>query len=166
MQEDILSFKWDEDIKERAVKIEEGLYALKGSTEKDLITLRTLQLWAVEENNYGSTKSKSQSYMLLFDSKKEKYLGFIVWTMNEGFKDFKGSDILKQIYIIKSQRNNGYGTKFLKFWVENYANKVNGRFGIELCIDSPLIPILTRLGYVERVEDRIKPIKFYVTPEF
>ena len=164
--EDISSLKLDQEIKQRAINVNDCLYVIEGEFEEDFEILKMLQRSVMEEKVSKSFEREGQSFLLLFDIKKEKFIGFIVWVKNINYKDFSGSDILKQIYITKSERNNGYGTKFLKFWVDNYANKVNGRFGISLCIDSPLIPFLVRLGYAERINDRIKPIKFYVSPRF
>jgi GNAT superfamily N-acetyltransferase len=164
--EGISSLKLDNDLRKRAIKIDERLYVVEGKFEKDFLILQTFQQLMAEENTFKFNVFEEESFILLLDLKKEKIIGYIIWVKNDNYKDFKGSDILKRIYIIESERNNGYGTKFLKFWVENYANKVNGRFGISLCIDSSLIPIVIRLGYAERIDDRIKPIKFYVSPGF
>ena len=162
----ISNLELDKKMIDRAVKVDERLYIIQGKFEKDFLILKAFQQFLKEENNFKINNIEEESFILLLDLIKRKIIGYIIWIQNNNYKDFKGSDILKRIYIIESERSKGYGTKFLKFWVENYATKVNGRFGISLCIDSQLIPIVVRLGYAKRIKDRIKPTKFYVSPGF
>ena len=98
---------------------------------------------------------------------RELYLGYLTWNfdLNEEYCKYVeweglnkpyyhcngGGEILRLLYITKEERRKGYASKLVKFWVENYAMKTHNRFGVEAMIGSPIVELLIKLGYVERV---------------
>jgi hypothetical protein len=38
---------------------------------------------------------------------------------------------LRQIFVVEDERRQGHAEKMLTFWIENYADRLHERFGIE-----------------------------------
>ncbi|MFQ6071332.1 MAG: GNAT family N-acetyltransferase [Methanosarcinales archaeon] len=109
-----------------------------------------------EDTGFLYIREKEQKAGLVFDIKKQKHIGFIGWTEGE-------NAILRQIFIVKDERLKGYGTKLLKFWVENFAIKINNKFGVESPNEKSQ-KLLVKLGYAKIEGEYIKGIKcFFVS---
>jgi len=82
-----------------------------------------MQLMAKKEDTgFLYIREKEQRAGLVFDVKKGNYVGFLVWTENK-------HAILRQIFIIKDERKKV--TSLLEFWIRNFADKINDKFGVE-----------------------------------
>ncbi len=121
----VMKLEWNKNIKKRKKKIENNLFFGLCKDKKDFLVLKIMQLMAKEEDTgFLYIGEKEQKAGLVFDVEKEKYIGFLCWTENK-------HAILRQIFVMKDERKKGYGTKLLKFWVENFADKISNKFGVE-----------------------------------
>lgn len=150
----VMTLKWNKDIVNRSLQLENNLFFATCKDKKDFLVLRIMQLMAKKERTFFLyIREKEQKAGLVFDIKKQKYIGFAVWTEGK-------NAILRQIFVVKDKRLKGYGTKLLKFWVENFAEKINDRFGLESPTGETL-KILVKLGYGKNEGEHIKGIKCF-----
>jgi len=153
----VMKLKWNKSIKNRCVQIVDDLFFADCKDKKDLLILKVMQLMAKEENTgFLYFREEEHKAALVFSVEKEKYIGFIVWTENK-------NAILRQLFIIDDERRKGHGTKILKFWVENFANKINDKFGIE-SPNNKLNKLLVKLEYAKFDGEYIKGIKCFFVP--
>jgi hypothetical protein len=109
-----------------------------------------------EDTGFLYIRENEQKAGLVFDDKKEKYVGFISWTENK-------NPILRQIFIIKDERRKGYATKVLTFWVDNFSDKISDKFGVESPNEKSQ-NLLVRLRYAKIEGENIKGLKcFFVS---
>jgi GNAT superfamily N-acetyltransferase len=104
----------------------ESLRFVRCRTEKDFLVLKVLQAIVKEEDSRFLFVRKEEQHRaaLLFDCRKRRYLGFLVWTEDK-------FAVLRQIFVVEDERRQGYAEKMLTFWMENYADRLHERFGIE-----------------------------------
>lgn len=167
--------KLNPSIPEKAEKINKTLHSVLGVTDKDWEIFMALNYLAANDKTIecpfhivDSDEKDETSTLLLFDKQRKIYVGFLDWATNEGEygTDYRGSDVLFHIYILEDERNKGYGTEAMNYWVENHAKKVNGKFGIELPPKSQLKNVLINLGHAKEVDGKFVPINFYETLNF
>lgn len=148
----IIKLEWNTDIKNRAISLGNNLFCVVCTSKKDLAVLSMLRVMAMEEGQpFRAFYKEKQKSVILFDTLKQKYLGFIVWSENK-------NAVLRQIFVIKDEQRRGYGTNFLKFWVENFADGVSDNFGVESANEKTQ-GLLLKLGYAKREDGFIKGIK-------
>jgi predicted acetyltransferase len=153
----VMNLKWNRTIKNRATQIENDLSFATCEDKKDILILKIMQLMAKKEDTgFLYIRENEQKAGLVFDDKKEKYVGFISWTENK-------NPILRQIFIIKDERRKGYATKVLTFWVDNFSDKISDKFGIESPNEKSQ-NLLVRLRYAKIEGENIKGLKcFFVS---
>ena len=81
-------------------------------------------------------------------------IGYILWTRKKTMES-EENVFLREFYVLKRFRRKGYGTRLLKFWVENYADKINDKFIVVSC-NLDTFRILYFLGYVYDPDESIK----------
>jgi len=148
----VMSIGWNKKIIERSKKLNKELLFALCETEKDFLILKIMQLMAKkEQTGFFYVRKEEQRAGIVFDPEQGKYMGFIVGTEKE-------KAILRQIYITKEERFKGHGTKLLRFWVKNFADKINDKFGVE-SPNGPSQKILVKLGYAKIEGEYIKGVK-------
>jgi hypothetical protein len=146
-EKDVLNLDWNKSIFKKSIHIQDNLYSVECRTKKDILILKILQAKTkIEDREFLYFKEKEQKACLVFDNEIKKYIGYIVWS------EEKNIATLRQIYIVKEERNKKHATKLLKFWVENYADKLNKEFIVE-SPNNISIKILINLGYAEKEEN-------------
>jgi len=153
----VMKLEWNKEIRNRAMRIKNNLFFSLCENKKDFLVLKIMQLMAKKEGTgFLYIREKGQKPGLVFDVKKGNYVGFVVWTENK-------HAILRQIFIMKDERKKGYATNLLEFWVRNFADKINDKFGVESPNETSQ-KILVKLGYAKVEGECIKGIKcFFVS---
>lgn len=155
----VMKLDWNKEILKRATQIKDSLFFSLCESKKDFLVLKIMQLMAKKENTgFLYIRKKEQKAGLVFDAKKRKYVGFIVWTENK-------HAILRQIFIVKDERRKGYATNLLEFWVRNFADKINDKFGVE-SPNEKFQKILVKLGYARIEGEYIKGVKCFFVSGF
>jgi GNAT superfamily N-acetyltransferase len=149
---------WNADLQEHAQPVGENNVFLRCKTKKDLLIVRLLQVTAKEEDpRFLFARDADQNAGLYFDTARQKYLGFIVWTQDDEYA------VLRQIYIVPDERKKGLGEKLLSYWVKRYADNVNDTFGIE-APNEQAIQLHIKLGHIVREGDSLKGVKCFCVP--
>ena len=150
----VLKLDWNREIEKRAIKLDGRIFFAICENKKDFLVLKIMQFMARKEgHSFLYIREDEQKAGLIFDIQRKKYIGYIVWTENR-------YAIARQIFIVKDERSKGYGSMLMKFWVDNFANKVGDKFGVE----SPNKfgqKILVKLGYAQIEGGSLKGIKCF-----
>lgn len=149
----IISPEWLKSESNSTHNIHNQLYAIDCESKKSLIVFNIIHHLVVlpEGHNFTSFKPSTQNGILFFDKKHEEYVGCIVWSDDKEEK----MNILRQIFVFKNRRDQGYGTLMMKYWIDNYGLKENPIFGIESPTGNT-INILIRLKYAEMKNDKLE----------
>lgn len=137
----VLTLSWN-NLKKRAIEVNNRLSFVICKTKKDFLILRLMQSMVKSEQgcyHFNLFRKEAQKAGLIFNS--NAYLGYLIWTE-------KKEACLRQIYVVEAERKNGYCTTLLKFWVETFANRLNEVFMVE-SPNTKFERILVRLGYTE-----------------
>ena len=174
--------KWNPKVIKNAMNIENDLFCLECHDNHHYnIINKLINIGDKEERLPFLPIEPGDNALLIFDPKRELYLGYLTWNfdLNEEYCKYVeweglnkpyyhcngGGEILRLLYIVKEERRKGYASKLVKFWVENYAMKTHNRFGVEAMIESPIVELLIKLGYVKRVAtDKRLPLNCYYVP--
>lgn len=154
----VLDVAWNRTVFERAEQMDSKRFCfLKFSTMKDYLVVQVLQqIVKQEDSRFLSVRAKEHQAGLLLDSRKQKYLGFIVWTEGE-------HAVLRQIFVGADERRKGHAKRLLKFWVGRYADRLNERFGVE-SPNRKAIRLLAKLGYLKIEVDKYVGLKCFFVP--
>jgi hypothetical protein len=116
----VLALGWNPTVCRRAERMPSGLSFLVCSTMKDFLVLKVLQAMVKQEDSrflFGdSNKFKAG---LLLDSRRRKYLGFLVWTERVWVDGvWKDSDhaVLRQMFVVEDERRKGFAQKMVTHW--------------------------------------------------
>lgn len=121
----VFDLSWNEEIKNQAIKLEDNTCFSVCKSKKDFLILMIMQLMAKKEGtSFLYVRKKEHKSGIIFDTGANKYIGFLVWSEAQ-------KATLRQIYVMEDIRKKGYGTKILKFWVENISDKINEKFVVE-----------------------------------
>jgi len=121
----VLDPAWNRGLVSRAQPISRGLLFGRCRSKRDHVVLTVLQVLAKQDDDrfkFGEPNEFRSA--LFFDSKRRKYVGFLIWTEDK-------MAVLRQLFVVKDERRKGYASRTVKFWVEHFANKLGDRFGIE-----------------------------------
>src|SRR6267143_408630 len=61
---------------------------------------------------------------ILLRSDQSAYVGFLIWTGGS-------TAVLRQIFVRSEDRRKGYAGEAVRYWVRNYADLLDSRFGVE-----------------------------------
>jgi GNAT superfamily N-acetyltransferase len=152
----VLDAGWNPGVFARGKRLSpESLLFVRCRTEKDFLVLKVLQAIVKEEDSrFLFVRQEEHQAALLLDSKKRKYLGFLVWTEDE-------FAALRQIFVVEDERRKGYAEKLLTFWVENYAERLQGQFGIE-SPNASALRLHLRMGHLKLQDDSYVGIKCFL----
>jgi hypothetical protein len=133
----------------------ESLFFVHCRTEKDFLVLKVLQaIVKGEDSRFLFVRQEEQhKAALLFDRRKRKYVGFLVWTEDK-------FAALRQIFVVEDERRQGHAEKMLTFWIENYADRLHKQFGIESPNESAL-NLHLKLGHLRVEGDSYLGIKCF-----
>jgi DNA-directed RNA polymerase subunit RPC12/RpoP len=155
----VLTAKWNPTVYRRAEPMASGLSFLVCKTMKDFLVLKVLQAIVKEEDSrFLFGRPNEHEAGLLLDFKRRKYLGFLVWTEGE-------YAVLRQIFIVEDERRRGLAQQMVEFWVENHADRLNERFGIEAPNEKAL-SLHLKLGHINAKGDSYVGAKCFRVQSF
>jgi len=147
---DVLKVNWNKRMLRKAKRIDDGLFFYTCERPKDIVPVRLMQDLARSEPDIGSffrhIDPDFQYAGLMFSEDKIK--GYVEWSIQNS------KALMNQIYILKEERNKGYGTKLTKFWIDEIAKKINDTFIVESPNDKSA-KILEKLGHAKRKGNQI-----------
>ncbi len=165
----VLTFGWNPSLCRRAERMPSGLSFLVCGTMKDFLTLKVLQAIVKEEDErFLFGRPKEHEAGLLLDCKRRKYLGFLVWTervWTEGV--WKDSDyaVLRQMFVVEDERRKGLAQQMVTHWVEQHADMLNSKFGIE-APNEKATALHLKLGHMKAEGDSYVGVKCFRVPSF
>lgn len=143
--ESILSPRRAKGTMTRSINLVHNIFWHECIKQKDYLVVKLLQRQAKKEGHpFVCLCEREQRSGLVFFTTSDghiHYMGIVVWTEKE-------SAVLRQVYVSPFFRGSGIGTRMLKFWVEQYADKINSQFGVESPNESSQ-RVLLKLGYAE-----------------
>lgn len=142
---ELLDFKKTGNNVSEWIKIDDNLICSFSQNEWARKICSAMIFIAQNENSEFSSLKDWGKVSILTNNKQ--FLGYIVWFETKMAR-------LNQIYILPNQRKNGYAKEFLKFWVENIADKTNDRFEVE-SPNKAAVKLLLKLDYLIREKDEI-----------
>ena len=152
----VLEVKWNPSVIRRGKQVfstERRFVTCR--TAKDFLVLKVLQAVVKEEDGrFLFARPKEQWAGLLLDSKKRKYLGFLVWTEGE-------YAVLRQVFVVEDERRKGHGENLVRFWVEQFADRMHQKFGIE-SPNEQASRLHLKLGHLKIEGDSYVGIKCFV----
>jgi GNAT superfamily N-acetyltransferase/DNA-directed RNA polymerase subunit RPC12/RpoP len=151
---DVLTIDWNPTVSRRGEAMPSGLSFVVCKTMKDFLVLRVLQAIVKEEDSrflFGSPNEQEAG--LLLDSKRRKYLGFLVWTE----ADYA---VLRQMFVVEDERGKGLAEQMVTFWVEHHADRLNEKFGIEAPNEKAL-SLHLKLGHIKAQGDSYIGVKCF-----
>lgn len=157
----VLDVNWNPTLVDRGVSLSGGeLWFASCKTVRDYLVVRVLQAIAKQEDGRFLSLGAEKEHLagLLLDSKRHKYLGFIVWTEDK-------YAVLRQIFIVEQKRRKGHAKRLVRFWVERYADRVHPKFGIEAPNEKAL-SLHAKLGHIKIEGDSFRSIKCFLVPSF
>lgn len=151
--ETVLSPKWIKSELNNAKLVCDSLYAINCCSSRIYKVLRVIHNYIikVEKHNFRSFDPDTQKNIIFFDKENMEYIGCIVWS--EGNK--YDVNVLRQIFVLNDKRNQGYGTKMMKFWVKKYGLNGYNSFKVEQPNEGTF-RILVKLGHIVREEGKPK----------
>jgi len=157
----VFKLVWNKNVNKRRKIINKNLFLIKVKTDKDKIILDLMQSMVNSESNHTYffhhyTRGKNDKAILLIN--KEKYLGYFIWNVSK-INNEKYA-VARQIFLLPEERKKGIGPIFTKFWVKNYADKINKRFGAENPSEKRR-RTLHKLGYIKKIKDEYKASKCF-----
>lgn len=155
----ILSPKWLENEFVNAQHVCNQLYAIDCDYEKSSIAFKIIHDKVVLPQGHSFTcfKPSTQKGILFFDKKNMEYVGCIIWS-----EDKKNEmNVLRQIFVFKNKRMQGYGTQMMEYWINNYGLNKYPFFGVETP-NKHTYHILLKLGYVKEENGKFKNIKWHL----
>jgi hypothetical protein len=153
----VLDVSWNRTLRDRAEPVAAGLLFARCRSKKDHLVLRVLQVLAKQDDqrfNFGDLEEHCSA--LFFDTKQRKYLGFLIWSADK-------TAILRQLFVVKSERRKGHASRIVPFWVERYANKLGDRFGIE-GPNEAAVKLHVKLGHIRIQGSNAVGINCYFVP--
>lgn len=133
---------WNRGIVFRAEPIAPGLLVGLCRSKRDQVVLTVLQVFAKQDDDRFKFGDPSEFHSLLcLDSKRRNYIGFLIWTEDK-------TAVLRQIFVVRGERRKGHASSIVSFWVENFANKLADRFGIEEPNESAM-KLHAKLGHLK-----------------
>ncbi len=121
----VLDPSWNRGLRGRTKRVAAGVLLARCRSKRDYVVLSVLQVLAKQDDSrFKFADLREHRAALCLDAKHRKYLGFLVWTENK-------TAVLRQLFVIRSERRKGHASKMVTFWIERYAKKVGDQFGIE-----------------------------------
>ena len=155
----VLDPAWNRGLGARATPIARGLLFGRCRSKRDHVVLRVLQVLAKQEDHRFKFGEPSEFHSVLcLDSSRRSYIGFLIWTED-------GTAVLRQIFVVKGKRRKGYASAMVSYWVENFANKVADRFGIEEPNESA-IKLHAKLGHLRLEGSKTIGVKCHFVQSF
>jgi len=138
----VLNANWNYDLFDRSIRINQFRYFANVITKKDILVIRMMQLFAMNDEPSFVKFRKDDLYGgILVDNIRKLYIGYIVWS------NIDNELRLNQIYIDRKYRKKGYASELIKFWLNAFLEKGNSKFLVE----SPnrlTVNLLNKLGYL------------------
>jgi hypothetical protein len=165
----VLTFGWNPTVCRRAERMKTGLSFLICGTMKDFLVLKVLQaIVKQEDSRFLFGNSKEYEAGLLLDCRRRRYLGFLVWTERvwaDGvWKEGKYS-VLRQMFVVEDERRKGFAQQMVTHWVEQHADKLNPKFGIE-APNEKATALHLKLGHIKSEDDSYVGVKCFRVPSF
>jgi len=155
----VLTVDWNPTVCRRGEPMPSGLSFVVCKTMKDFLVLKVLQAIVKEEDSrFLFGRPNEHQAGLLLDSERRKYLGFLVWTETD-------YAVLRQMFIVEDERRKGLAQQMVTFWVENHADRLNERFGIEAPNEKAL-SLHLKLGHIKAEDDSYVGIKCFKVQSF
>lgn len=145
---------WNPALQRRGQHVDKDLQFAVCKTKMDYLVVLLLQVMAKEEDSRFMFVSDSHTAGVLIQTDTGKLLGFLVWNKEDAHA------VLRQIFIVPDERRKGLATRLLTFWVEQYADKINNRFGIESPNEKAL-NLHAKLGHLAIERDLYKGLKCF-----
>jgi hypothetical protein len=140
----VLDPSWNRGLCARTEPLAPGLLFARCTSKKDYTVLRVLQVLAKQDDSRFNFASPEEHHAAIYlDSKRQKYIGFVIWTESE-------TAVMRQLFVVRDERRNGYASKLFTFWAQHYAKRLNADFGIEGPNEAST-NLLLKLGHV-RIE--------------
>jgi hypothetical protein len=154
----VLEVEWNPTIIRRGERVFSGERRfVVCRTAKDFLILKVLQAVVKEEDSrFLFARPNEHSAGVLLDSKRRKYLGFLVWTEGE-------YAVLRQIFIVEEDRRRGHAENMVRFWVERYADPLHAKFGIE-SPNEQATRLHLKLGHLKIEGDSYVGVKCFRVP--
>lgn len=133
---------------EKGIKLDDNLLLLKCEDERSLFVIDIFNEMAIsKESSFLRFKEEYHKIAILYDD--SQVLGYIMWS------EENDEIILRQLFVLESFRNNGYGTLLIDEWVKNFVDPRFNKFEVQY--PSPTTTnILIRLGYLSWDEKNSK----------
>jgi DNA-directed RNA polymerase subunit RPC12/RpoP/GNAT superfamily N-acetyltransferase len=165
----VLTFGWNPAVCRRAQRMPSGLSFLVCETMKDFLVLKVLQAIVKEEDErFLFGRPKEHEAGLLLDCRRRKYLGFLVWTertWEDGVWVDSEHAVLRQIFIVEDERRKGLAQQMVTHWVEQHADKLNSKFGIE-APNEKATALHLKLGHIKAEGDSYVGVKCFRVQSF
>jgi hypothetical protein len=155
----VLDPVWNHGLRARAQSISGSLCMAGCRSKRDHTVLRVLQVLAMQDDHrfkFGDLEELCSA--LCFDAKRKKYVGFLIWSENK-------TAILRQLFVVKSERRKGQASKMVTFWVQHYAKPMGDKFGIEGPNEAAM-KLHAKLGHIRIEGSQAIGIKCFFAPTF
>lgn len=165
----VLTFGWNPTVCRRAERMASGWSFLVCGTMKDRLVLAVLQaIVKQEDSRFLFGNSKEYKAGLLLDCRRRRYLGFLVWTERvwvDGVWKDGDHAVLRQMFVVEGERRKGFAQQMVTHWVNEHADRLNSKFGIEAPNENA-IALHLKLGHIEAEGDSYRGVKCFLVPSF
>lgn len=135
---------------QKVLKLIKGLCLYRIQSPVDKVFFKYFQRLAKKE--YPIFDSTEEEAIILLKSSPFKPIGYLCWTI-ESKQANPSVTSCQQIYIIKTERRKGYGTRLFTYWVKEIAQKKQQRIGV-YSPNNITIKILRKTGFVKKISGR------------
>lgn len=153
----VLDPSWNRGLRGRVERVASDLLLVRCRSTKDYLVLRVLQVLAKQDDpRFKFADPGEHIAALCLDAKRQKYLGFLVWTEDK-------TAVLRQLFVVKDERRKGHASKMVTFWIERFAKKLNEQFGIE-GPNEAAVQLHLKLGHVRIEGSDLVGVKCHFAP--
>src|SRR5579862_2130705 len=139
----VLNPKWLEIPTDRLLVISPSVLALECHSKRQFLALHAIQVTAKEEEgSFLSARFGENQALLLVKPDLSEFLGYLLWSIT-------AHAVLNQLYVVPDERKKGYASLAVRYWVEQYADRVNDVFHVE-SPNRKTVGLLLKLGYGEK----------------